>query len=74
MINWRSVEIDGFPKDKNVGYLVSEGNYIEFSDIDDYTDRWIGGSVYALYSEVSGTEFDFHVKFWCPVSELNLPK
>ena len=34
---------------------------------------WVGGSVYAVYEEVSGTEFDFDVRFWAPVSELNLP-
>ena len=34
---------------------------------------WTGGSVYALYEEVSGTEFDFSPTHWCPVSELNLP-
>lgn len=87
MIKWRSIQKDGFPTNENIGYLVSDGNYIEYSDISLeyglYFDKkpkqpksvnWVGGSVYALYTEVSGTEFDFEVKYWCPVTELNLPQ
>ena len=87
MINWRCVKTDGLPNDANIGYLVSDGKNIEFSDIniqykDPYSSKqpkeirgveFIGGSVYAVYEEVSGTEFDFDVQYWCPVSELNLP-
>ncbi len=73
MINWRSIKEIGMPKDKNIGYLVTDGKNIEYSKLDDYDDKWIGGSVYALYAEVSGTEFDFYPTHFCPVSELNLP-
>ena len=34
MINWRSIEKDGLPTDGNVGYLVSDGKNIEYSDFE----------------------------------------
>lgn len=92
MINWRSITEDGLPTDRNIGYLVTDGESIEYSDIEidfylacnpktrknEYTAKvrsinWVGGSVYAVYEEVSGTEFDFNPTHWCPVTELNLP-
>tara|TARA_E500000305_G_scaffold109002_1_gene112870 strand:+ start:3208 stop:3429 length:222 start_codon:yes stop_codon:yes gene_type:complete len=73
MIKWRSIKEVGMPKDKSVGYLVTDGKNIEYSSLDIYEDKWIGGSVYALYEEVSETGFDFYPTHFCPVSELNLP-
>ena len=73
MIKWRSIKEVGMPKDKSVGYLVTDGKNIEYSDLSSYEDKWIGGSVYAVYGEVIGPEFDFYPTHFCPVSELNLP-
>lgn len=73
MIEWRSIKEVGMPKDRTIGYLVTDGKNIEYSAMDDYEDKWIGGSVYALYEEVSGTCFDFYPTHFCPVYELNLP-
>jgi len=71
MIKWRSIKEVGMPTDENIGYLVSDGSYIEYSGLE--YKKWVGGSVYALYQEVSGTEFDFYPTHWCPITELNLP-
>jgi hypothetical protein len=87
MINWRSIERDGLPTDSKVGYLVSDGSNIEYSDLylnyglyfsnrpkNPISVEWIGGSSILVCEECSGTIFPFDVKFWCPVSELNLPE
>jgi len=74
MIKWKSIKEVGMPKDATKGYLVTDGESIEYSDLDnDYNNKWIGGSVYALYEEVSGTYFDFYPTHYYPVSKLNLP-
>jgi len=73
MINWRNIKEVGMPTDRTVGYLVCDGEHIEFSYLCDYDGVWIGGSVYAVYEEVNRTRFDFNPTHWCPVSELNLP-
>jgi len=40
-INWRSIEEHGMPTDSNVGYLVSDGENVEYSDIDiSYYSNW----------------------------------
>jgi len=72
LINWRSIKEVGMPKDTNIGYLVYDGESIEYSGLE--YGIWTGGSVYALYEEVSGTEFDFYPTHWCPTNELNTPK
>jgi len=71
-MNWRSIKDDGYPTKEGLGYLVSDGRLIEFSDWVDKT--WVGGSVYATYEEVSGTSFDFVVTHWLPCEELELPE
>ena len=34
MIKWRDITTDGLPTDRNIGYLVTDGKDIEYSDID----------------------------------------
>jgi len=90
MINWREISKVGLPKNDQIGYLVSDGENVDYSGIELWYDskivagkikyepngngKWIGGSVYANYEEVSGTTFDFYPTHWCPETELNLPK
>jgi len=74
-INWRNIK-DETPTDTNIGYLVSDGETIEYSDlsISNKSLIWIGGSVFPTYDGRDGTTFDYEVKYWAPVSELNLPE
>ena len=71
-INWKSIEKDGMPTNEKHGYLVSDGKSIEFSELT--YGEWVGGSVFADYEEVSGTTFEFTVKFYCSETEFNLPE
>jgi len=75
IINWRSIKEVGTPTDDKIGYLVSDGKNIEYSDLRKISDYyiWVGGSVYADYEEAPATSFDFSPTHWCSVSELNLP-
>ena len=92
-INWRSIEEEGLPTDSSIGYLVSDGDDTEYSDINieyysswnpktgknEYPAKirsisWVGGSVFSTYDEVPGTEFDFDVTHWCPITEIQKPK
>lgn len=66
---WLSVDELGLPKNRDIGYLVSDGYTIEFSFISD-DDIWTGGSVFS--TEPHG--FEYNVKFFTPTTFLNLPK
>ena len=72
MIEWLSIEKDGLPKDRTIGYLVCDAlGDIEFSFISDYRE-WIGGSVYAKY-DMSDTYFDFKPTHYSPINNINKP-
>ena len=75
MINWRKISEVGLPTNDRIGYLVSDGKNFDYSDIEISRNgvKWLGGSVYATYSESNGTEFDFFPTHYYPVDELNLP-
>jgi hypothetical protein len=71
-MKWVSIKESGLPKTEDKGYLVSDGVHIEFSEFED--GKWIGGSVFALYTEVNGTEFEFYPTHYYPTSKMKLPK
>jgi hypothetical protein len=71
MINWRNIR-NGMPTNEEVGYLVSNGEDIDYSELNN--GLWTGSdSVYAVYAESPQTEFSYNVLYWCPEDECNLP-
>lgn len=78
MINWRKISEVGMPTDTNEDYLVSDGKFIESSELgQNRKGTYFTGSS-STYEDnpcCSGpVVFDFSVSYWCPTSELNLPK
>lgn len=75
-IDWVSIKEVGMPKDESVGYLVSNGKDIEYSDIESSgvgQYKWVGGSVFPTYDGCHRTFFDFNPTHYSRIDLIDLP-
>jgi hypothetical protein len=84
MLNWRSVETDGYPIDGNKSYLVTDGKDMSTTDVSitkNYStgetkfNKWAGDeSTYEDNQCCSGERmFDMIPTHWCPTGEIQMP-
>ena len=84
MINWRSIEKDGYPKDTNKSYLVTDGKEISTTNASiqkNYNTgdvrfiEWTGDENTCEDNECCSGEvvFELTPTHWCPTDEIDMP-
>lgn len=87
MINWRSIEKDGYPINDHKAYLVTDGKEISTTNISGIRHFKGDGNPTFTFKRWSGDEntyedngccsgirmFELKPTHWCPTDELNLP-